>query len=190
MSSFEFVFSLLVILLGLGLGHVLAGFASAVKKRPELRIGWGTGLLATWVMTETIIFWRIIWRARDVVPDTTPALFAGFGVTALYYFAGALVFPDDLSGRKSLDDYFMQEKTRVIGAILAAVALSLVLRSVVLGMTAWSILSWFAWGSLAIIYVAGPVAMLTRNLRVATACVAVLVAVDLLDPVGWMLWGE
>lgn len=36
MSSFEFVFSLLVILLGLGLAEVLSGLASAVKRRPAL----------------------------------------------------------------------------------------------------------------------------------------------------------
>jgi hypothetical protein len=64
MSSFEFVFSLLVILLGLGLAQVLGGLASAVKRRPALSVGWGSGLLAAWVMSETVIFWQIIWRAR------------------------------------------------------------------------------------------------------------------------------
>ena len=83
MSNFEFVFSLLVILLGLGLGQVLTGLARAVNQRPPIRIGWATGLLATWATTEMVIFWRIIWLARDAVPDTTPSLFGGFLVTAL-----------------------------------------------------------------------------------------------------------
>src|SRR5206468_10658612 len=77
MTSFEFVFSLLVILLGLGLGQVLGGLASAVKRRPGLKIGWGTGLLAIWVTTETVIFWEIAWRARNDLPFGSPALFAG-----------------------------------------------------------------------------------------------------------------
>src|SRR5215210_2741357 len=88
MTSFEFVFSLLVIVLGLGLGHVLTGFASAVKRRPELTIGWGTALLAVWVTTETVIFWEILWRMRDDLPFGSPSLFAGLAVAALYYFAG------------------------------------------------------------------------------------------------------
>ena len=188
MSSFEFVFSLLVILLGLGLGHVLTGLASAIRRRPELRIGWGTGLLATWVMTETIIFWRIIWRARDALPDGSMALFAGFAVTALYYLAGALVFPEDLAGRKSLDDHFMKEKGRVIGAVLAAVALSMALRWAVLGMSSWTSLGWFGGGSLVIVFVAGLAAMLARSRRVAIGWLAVLVVVDLIDPIGFMLW--
>lgn len=188
MSNFEFVFSLLVILLGLGLSQLLGGLASAVKRRPELKIGWGTGLLATWVTTETVIFWRIIWRTRDVIPDTSPTLFVGFFITALYFFAAALVFPDDVAKRETLDDYFMKEKGRVIGAILAAVALSLLMQTVLLGSLATWSTSWFVLASLAIIYVAGPLAMLTRRREVAIGCLAVLVLVDLLEPVGWVLW--
>lgn len=188
MTSFEFVFSLLVILLGLGLGQVLGGLASAVKRRPGLKIGWGTGLLATWVMTETVIFWEIIWRTRDVLPDRSPALFAGFAITALYYFAGALVFPDDLADRTTLDDYFMREKARVIGAILAAFTLSFVLRPLVLGSASWSFLTWFDWLSLAFIYLAGAVAMFTKRRSVAVASLGLLVVVDLLEPVGALLW--
>ena len=111
-SNFEFVFSLLVILLGLALAQLLGGLASAVKRRPALKIGWATALLATWVTTETVIFWEIVWRTRDVMPPDSPALFPGFAITGLYYFAAALVFPDDLASRESLDDYFMREKAQ------------------------------------------------------------------------------
>src|SRR3954469_1822220 len=102
MTSFEFVFSLLVILLGLGLGQVLGGLASAVKRRPQLNIGWGTGLLAAWTVTRTVLFWRIIWRTRDTLPDTSAALLAGTLICGLYYFAAALVFPDEIEARTSL----------------------------------------------------------------------------------------
>ena len=188
MSSFEFVFSLLVILLGLGLGQALGGLASAVKRRPGLKIGWGTGLLATWVMTETVIFWEIIWRTRDTLPDRSAALFSGFGITALYYFAGALVFPDELGGRTSLDDYFMREKARAIGAILAAVVLAFAWRRAVIGPGAWALAPWYAWAGLAVIYAAGPLAMLTRRRNIAIAALAVLVVIDLLDPIESLLW--
>lgn len=211
MSNFEFVFSLLVIVLGLGLAQVLGGLASAVKRRPALRIGWATGLLATWVTTETIIFWEIIWRSRDLLPDNSAALFPGFAVTGLYYFAGALVFPDDLGSycssgspvprtgsarqipddlaqRDTLDDYFMREKAKTIAAVLAAVALAFLWRRVVMGPAGWAVVPVYAWASLAVIYVAGPAAMLTRNRKVAIAALAVLVVNDLLDPFLWMIW--
>jgi len=189
MTSFEFVFSLLVILLGLGLGQVLTGLASAVKRRPELSIGWGTGLLAIWVTTETVIFWEIIWRTRDVMPDNSASIFAGFAITALYYFAGALVFPDDLAIRKSLDDYFMRAKAKVIGAVIAAFTLAFLLRPLVLDRS-WSFLNWFDWLSIAIIYVAGAAVMITRRRAVAVGGLALLVAVDVFSPFGYLLWGE
>ena len=189
MSNFEFVFSLLVILLGLGLGQVLGGLASAVKRRPELEIGWGTGLLGTWVMAETVIFWMIVWRTRDVLPDDVPALFAGFAITALYYFAGALVFPDDLANRKSLDDYFMATKAKVIGAVIAAFTISFLLRPLILA-NSWSFLNWLDWASMGMIYLAGAVVMFTKRRGVAVAGLAVLVALDLFTPFGYLLWGE
>lgn len=187
MTNFEFVFSLLVILLGLGLGQLLGGLASAVKRRPKLRMGWATGLLATWVMTETVIFWEIVWRTRNDMPSGAPALFAGFGITALYFFAGALVFPDDLAELETLDDYFMREKARVIGAVLVAVALSFALRPLVLGSASWTLLNPLGWASMAFMYAFGAAAMLTRRRAVAVACLAVMVVIDLLEPVGWLL---
>ena len=187
MTSFEFVFSLLVIVLGLGLSHLFGGLAAAVKRRPGLKIGWGTGLLATWVTTETVIFWEVLWRTRNDLPFGSPALFVGLGITALYYFAAALVFPDDLAERTTLDDHFMAEKGKAIAAILVAFALAVVLRPLVLGSASWSFFSLGDWASLAIIYVVGPAAILTRRRQVAIGCLAVLVVVDLLEPLGQSL---
>jgi hypothetical protein len=40
------------------------------------------------------------------------------------------------------------------------------------------------------IYVLGPVAMLTRRATVAIGCLAVLVALDLIEPVGSIVWAK
>ena len=188
MTSFEFVFSLLVILLGLGLAEVLSGLASAVKRRPALSVGWGSGLLAAWVMAETVIFWQIIWRARDAISGTSTSLFAGFVVTGLYFFAGAMVFPDDLDRHTSLDDHFMQTKAKVVGAVLAAIGLAFLFRQLILGQASWTLITWFDWSSLALIYALGPVVMLTERRRIAIGCLAVLVVLDVLEPVAEVLW--
>jgi hypothetical protein len=188
MSNFEFVFSLLVIILGLGLAEVLGGVARVVKRREKLRIGWGTGLLAAWVVMETVIFWEIVWRSRDMLPDNSAALFPGVVVTGLYYIAGALCFPDDLSERNTLDDYFMREKAKTIGAVLAAVALAFLWRRLGMGPAGWAVVPGYAWAGLAVIYVAGPVAMLSRKRKLTIAALAVLVVNDMLDPFLWMIW--
>lgn len=190
MTNFEFVFSLLVILLGLALAAVLGGVARVMKVRPRIRVGWATALLAAWVTTETIIFWQIFWHMRAALPPIAAVLFAGFIITSLYYFAAASVFPDELEQVSSLDDYFMQEKARVIGAVLLAFPLAMVLWRTVLGPKAYDVFNWFDWTSFAIMYVAGPVALLTKRRKLAVACLAVLVIVDLLDPVSTVLLGS
>ena len=188
MTNFDFAFSLFVILLGLGLAEVFGGLARAVKARPKVRIGWGTGLLATWTITRTALFWRFIWRMRDSFPDSSAALLAGVLICGLMYFALALVFPDEPQGRTSLDDYFMQEKAKAIGALLAATALAYVLRPVLLGWASWSYMKWLDWIALAIIFGAAPVAMLTKRRGLATVTLALLVAENLLGPVARAIW--
>lgn len=188
MTNFEFVFSLLVIVLGLGLSQLFGGLASAVKRRPKLKVGWGTGLLATWVTSETVIFWEMFWRLRNDLPWVTPSLFAGLAMTGLYFFAASLVFPDDLADRETLDGYFMQEKGRVVAAILLAIVLSYAFRAAVWPWSSWQTLPGYIWVELAIIYVAGSAAALTKRRKVAIACLAVMVVVDLFDPIGTLFW--
>lgn len=188
MSFFGFAFSLFVILLGLGLTEVFGGLARAVKARPKVRIGWATGLLATWTITRTALFWRLIWRTRDMFPDSSAALLAGVLICGLFYFAGALVFPDGLDGRTGLDDYFMQEKAKAIGALLAAEALSYALRPALLGWASWSYMGWLDWSGLAVIFGAGSVAMLTKRRELAIGSLVVLVADDLLGSVARAIW--
>jgi hypothetical protein len=189
MTSFEFVFSLIVILLGLGLGQILTGLARVVKRK-RVRLGWGTGLLAFWIICETIVFWRIIWRTRDVLPGTTAALYAGFIITGCYYFAAAVVLPDDIDERTRLDEYFMAEKGKAIGAVLAGIGISLILRPLVMGVESWSDLTWWDWVALAAIYTAGPIAMVTRRPGLAIGCLAVLAALDALEPIASVVSGS
>lgn len=188
MTNFEFVFSLLGILLGLALAEILHGLARVVKRRPILRIGWATGLLAAWALLEIVLFWRVAWRARDYLPDTSPALLVGFVITALYYFAGALLFPADLEMRETLDDYFMQEKAKVVGALFAAAVIAYVARPAVMGNASWSYMTWFDVTALSSMFVAALGAIVTRNRHVAIACLGVLVLFDALDPVQAIFW--
>jgi hypothetical protein len=153
-----------------------------------VQIGWATGLLATWTTIRTVMFWRLIWRTRDTLPDTSITLLAGALICGLYYFACALVFPDSLEGRTGLDEYFGQEKAKGIGALLAAMALAYLLRPAVLGWASWSYMRWGDWLSLAIILSVGTVVMLTKRRKLAIACLGVLVSTDLLFSVGRTLW--
>jgi hypothetical protein len=188
MSNFEFVFSLLAIVLGLGLAEVFGGLARAVKARPKVRIGWATGLLALWAIMRTALFWRLIWRTRNSFPDSSASLLGGVLICGLYYFAGALVFPDELQGKTDLDGYFMQEKAKGIGALLAATALAYALRPAVIGWASWSYMRWLDWLGLVVIFGFGSLAMLTKRRSVAIGSLAVLVASTVLAGIARTLW--
>ena len=188
MTNFDFAFSLFAILLGLGLAEVFGGLARALKARPRVRIGWATALLATWTVMRTALFWRLIWRTRNAFPDSSAALLAGVLICGLFYFAGALVFPDALEGRTGLDDYFMQDKAKAIGALLAADALAYALRPLILGWASWSYMKWLDWLGLAIIFGVGSVAMLTKRRGLAIGSLAVLVADGLFESAARAIW--
>ncbi len=118
MSGFEFFFSLFGLLLGLALAQGLGGLARALKVRHRVRIGWPTALLGLFVSCDVVTFWMYGWAMREVVPISWPALFAGFVVTALYYIAASLVFPDDPEDWSDLTAHFDKHRRTVLGAIL------------------------------------------------------------------------
>ena len=188
MTNFAFVFSLLAIILGLSLAEVFGGFARAVKSRPKVRIGWATGLLAVWTIMRTALFWRLIWRTRDTFPDSSASLLGGVFVCGLYYFAGALVFPDEMEGRTDLDTYFMQEKAKAIGALLAATALAYALRPGIIGSASWSYMDWLDWTGIIIIFGAGSVAMLTKRRALAIGSLALLVSDVVISGLARSIW--
>src|SRR5205085_11826511 len=144
--------------------------------------------LTAWATFEIVLFWRVAWRARDSLPDTSPALLAGFAITGLYYFAGALLWPEDLGSEESLDDFFMREKGKVIGALVAANTLAYGLRPLIMGRASWAYMAWFDYASLTALTVAAVVAIFTRRRGVAIGCLVLLVAIDALDPVEAIIW--
>lgn len=118
MSGFEFFFSLYGLLLGLALAAGLGGLARALKVRHRVRIGWPTALLGLFVSCDVVTFWMYGWAMRDVIPISWPVLFGGFVVTALFYIAASLVFPDDPEDWGDLDAHFDKQRRTVLGAIL------------------------------------------------------------------------
>jgi len=118
MSGFEFFFSLYGLLLGLALAAGLGGLARALKVRHRVRIGWPTALLGLFVSCDVVTFWMYGWTMREVIPISWPVLFGGFVVTALFYIAASLVFPDDPEEWGDLDTHFDKQRRTVLGAIL------------------------------------------------------------------------
>lgn len=125
MSGFEFIFSLFGLILGLALAEGLGGLARALKASHRVRIGWPTALLGLFVSCDVVTFWMYGWAVRDLLPLSWPVLFGGFVVTALYFVAASLVFPDDPGEWDDLNAHFDKHRRKVIGGVfLCNVALA------------------------------------------------------------------
>ena len=126
MSSFEFVFSLFGLLLGLSLAEVLTGFANTVRARrpmarggrPESRLGWLTPTLGLLLIIDLVSFWQNAWREKAaLIVGLNPMLYVTL-LASIYYVAASLVFPRDGDDWPDLDDYYMANKNFVLGAVL------------------------------------------------------------------------
>lgn len=122
MGAFDFVFSLIGLLLGLSLVEVLGGLMRTLKARSMVRIGLLTPLLGIWVIADVTSFWGMAWQMRpgiERLPSIWPVLGLGVLVTSAYYAAASLVFPDRPEDVADLDDFYWKHKRTVILLVTA-----------------------------------------------------------------------
>ena len=120
MDRFEYVFSLIGLLLGLSLVEVLGGLVRARKAGATARIGWLTPMLGILVILHVTSFWGITWSLRELLPLTIwQTLGAGVLLSGAYYFAASRVFPDRPELFEDLESYYWQNKREVLGIILS-----------------------------------------------------------------------
>ncbi len=173
MSAFEFMFGFFGLLLGLALAEGLGGLSRALKARHKVRIGWATMLLGIFVSCDVVTFWMYGWVLRDLMPLNWPVLFGGFLVTALYYVAASLIFPDDFEEWGDLDIYFDRHYRKVLGAVLlcnvALMATVLALLGVKGMLTVRALILTWSFFPVSI------AAILVRSRPVAMACLAWLI---------------
>jgi hypothetical protein len=187
MSVFEYVFSLYSLLLGLALAHLLSGLAKVVEASGKVRLGWPTALLALLMMSSLTIFWEVAWRARDAVPDNSAALFASLVICSLLYFAAVLVLPSDTVRRGDLDDHFFAEKGKVLGCLLVANILAYGSRYALMGWKSFSYFSWADWVELSLFLAGCAAGIFVNARRPIIAILALLLFLNLLDPVSTLL---
>lgn len=119
MSSFDFIFTLFGLLLGLAVAEVLQGFSRVFKARHVARIGWLTPLLGLLVVLDLISFWISAWISRDMFIVRFWVLQVVLLHTGLYYLAATLIFPDDPKTTDH-DEHYFSVRRWVIGAVVLA----------------------------------------------------------------------
>ncbi|MBX9796632.1 hypothetical protein [Sphingomonas sp.] len=173
MSGFEFIFSLFGLLLGLALAEALGGLARALKASHKVRIGWPTTLLGVLVSCDVVTFWMYGWSFRERLVVSWPLLFGGFVVTAIYYVAASLIFPDDPEEWSDLNGHFDKHYRKVLGAIFFCNAALVGLLVVLVGPS--PLMTMRGTVLLLSLFPVSLIAIVSKDRRVAMACMVWLI---------------
>ena len=175
MAPFSIFFSLYGLLLGLSVAVVVSGFARLLKTRPKVRPGWLVPLLGIFIMLDVTSFWNGAWRAREWMVPEYGHLFLGLVVTALYYFAASLVFPEKAETPEDFDRHYFEERRRIFLAVgfsnLAVFGWqdAMQLNDLPLG---W-------WFTVPVYFVLLAIAIVTRSRALSIACLVALIGIYL-----------
>lgn len=117
MSSFEFVLSLLGLMLGFSLAELLGGLLRVLRARARTRIGMLTPALALFVALDLTSFWANAWSARELIAPSYGLLVFGLLVSGLYFLAAASVFPQEPKAGESLDDHYYRRRRLILAGV-------------------------------------------------------------------------
>ncbi len=121
MSSFEFIFTLFGLVLGLALTEVLGGFARAVKRHGPSKLGLLTPVLSLFLLYEITDFWMNAWNVRELVPVAIESLLVCVVIAGLYYFAAVLVWPEDGDEAwEDLDGWALAHKRQLLLSVFGS----------------------------------------------------------------------
>lgn len=182
MSPFEFVFSLVGLLLGLSLAELLGGLAKAIKARRHasrigaqpLSLGHLVPMLALFLMLDIAGFWTYAWTVRDVMPPTYVTLVFGLLVTGLYYLAASWVFPEGLAERQELDCHYFEQKRLIFAIVILCNLLAYAGRVYLSGMDIFKYWTWASWVTTGSYFLFMALAMFARGKRWNTILLALL----------------
>lgn len=188
MTSFELVFSLFGLVLGLSLAEVLGGFARAIKLRRHARrvglavtsLGWLTPALAVFLLLDIAGFWFIVWRARDVIPATPASLLLALIVTSLYYLAASWVFPHEPAEGTDYDAHFQENKRSILLLVVLCNLIAHGVRTALIDTRALQV----GWGMLATYFVLLLVAAFVRSRKVALGALGLLILLYVGEGIG------
>ena len=120
MDKFSFFFGFYGLILGLAVTELLKGLGALVRAGELRRLGWQTGLLASFVLLVICATWIDAWDSLRNTSLDLAGLWAPVLIAILYYLAAVVTFPKNPAEWSSLDDYFAQRKRFILLLMLAA----------------------------------------------------------------------
>ncbi|MDP1631548.1 MAG: hypothetical protein Q8L66_09030 [Caulobacter sp.] len=118
MTTFEFIFALLSVVLGLALTHMLGAVAQLVRAGNRVRFSWSHAAWMAATFVGTIGNWLGLWQLRQLVEWNALSLMGTVLLVVFQYLIAALVTPDvPAEGVIDLKDFARREGRRYVGAM-------------------------------------------------------------------------
>jgi hypothetical protein len=126
LSQFEYLFTLLGLLLGFILVEVLSGLVRTLRARlptapgvrADIHIGWLTPMLGVYVMLDVAQWWGTLWNFHKIIPLGFDTMIAGLLICSFYYYAASMIFPDEPRAWPHVDEWFWLHRRHVLGPVL------------------------------------------------------------------------
>jgi hypothetical protein len=120
---FDYVMTLASVIIGLALTHLIQGLAGLVEDPKRVRIWWVHLVWVAYMFLITVFWWWFEFMLRDV-REWTFAIYIFVLVYALVtYMIVAVLFPRQLAGYHSYEDYFLKRRAWFFGLQILAIAL-------------------------------------------------------------------
>ena len=126
MTSFDLIFEMFALLLGLSIAELLGGLARSWQIRKgaivtgatAIRIGWLVPLLALLLLIEQSRFWVLAFAVREYLTFNQITLLAILVIVGGYFAISTFVFPDQPRDWPVFDAYFQHSKRTVVGGLI------------------------------------------------------------------------
>lgn len=129
MQEFDALFAFYALLLGLAVANVATAFAEMYKARGRVMIGWTVPLLGAVVLTAACQQWLSLFRAQADMRLGAGELLVCLAMALPYIFISQVIRPryDEVA---SLETYYAQHRTVLVGALLIPVLASTIVNVV------------------------------------------------------------
>lgn len=117
MDIFEYIAVLTSIIIGLGLAHLLRGFASLIQHPKKGQIYWVHLCWVAYMFFTLIFWWWWEFRLGTIEIWSFQVYFFVVFYAFILFLASAMLFPTSLEGYESYEAYFYSRKGWIFGLI-------------------------------------------------------------------------
>jgi hypothetical protein len=117
---FDYVMTLAAVIIGLALTHLMQGIAGLIEERGKVRIWWVHLVWVAYMFLISVFWWWFEYMLRDVRVWTFAVYMFVLSYAFVTYMTAAVLFPRQMKGYRSYEDYFLSRRRWFFGLVLVA----------------------------------------------------------------------